>query len=48
MGELRNRFKRPAFNGFLTRWNGSGGGGGLEGTPLEWRMVFVQACCPTV
>lgn len=24
MSKLRNRFKRLAFNGFLTRWDGSG------------------------
>lgn len=36
MGELRNRFKRLTFNGFLTRWDGSG-------SVAAWRRHLLSA-----
>lgn len=43
MGELRNRFKRPAFNGFLTRWDGSG-------SVVAWRghLLSGEWCLPNL
>lgn len=40
MGELRNRFKRLAFNGFLTRWDGSGSVAAWRGHLLSASVVF--------
>lgn len=35
MSELRNRFQRRAFNGFLTRWDGSGSAAAWRGRLLS-------------
>lgn len=48
MGKLRNRFKRLPFNGFLTRWDGSGSEATRRGTHLECPVVFAHGCFPKV
>lgn len=55
MGELRNGFKRLAFNGFLTRWDGSGLVAAWRGHLLsgEWCLSMLvdpqcyckETCC---